>query len=448
MKNNEAERIIKIAVPSIIDDLLIVFVGIIDTFMVSKLGSVAITSIGIINQPRLFILSVFTAMQICISILVARKIGEDNKREGNEIFLIGLIYVIALSIIISLFFLAITKPFMIFCGANADTMDNSIIYFRIIMIGLIFNTFYYYINAVERGCGNSQMTLKTNIVSCTVNIIFNYLLIEGRYGFPRLEVRGAALATVLGCVAASIYAFVKLYRKNSFINVGYIIANRISIKKENLLLVIRNWWSILIDQLLTRVGFMVQSAIAARMGTLDYAVYHIGMLLLSLAYSFGNGISTAALALAGSSIGAKDIALAKKYSSATQKISLCVALSISVILILFGGSIFRFYFNDEYSLGVGKMVTLFLAVIIPIAIYKISLTGIIRSGGDNRYVMWVSIISNTIVQPIIAFLLIIVLKLSVRGALTCVFVSQFMAMIMILLRYKSEKWIKINLQSI
>ena len=104
MKNNEVERIIKIAVPSIIDDLLIVLVGIIDTFMVSKLGSAAITSIGIINQPRLFIFSAFTAMQICISILVARKIGEDNKREGNEIFLIGLIYVIAFSIILSLFF--------------------------------------------------------------------------------------------------------------------------------------------------------------------------------------------------------------------------------------------------------------------------------------------------------------------------------------------------------
>lgn len=445
MKNNEVKKIIEIAIPSVIDDSLIVLIGLIDTFMVSKLGSAAITSIGIINQPRLFIFSAFTAMQICISILVARKIGENNKYEGNEIFLIGLIYVIIFSIILSLIFIIIAKPFMLFCGANNDTINNSIIYFRIIMIGLVFNTVYYYINAVERGCGNTKLTLRTNIVSCIVNIMFNYLLIEGKYGFPRLEVRGAAIATVLGTIAASIYAFINLFRKNSFINIGFIISNKILIKKENLLLVIRNWWSIFIDQILTRVGFMIQSAIAARMGTLDYAVNYTGMLFLSFAFSFGNGISTAALALVGSSIGAKDILLAKKYSSASQKISLCVAFLISIVLILFGGSLFNCFFNDEYSLNIGKTISLFLAVIIPIAIYKISLTGIVRSGGDNKYVMWVSIMSNTIGQPIIAFLLIIVLNMGIYGAFIGVFASQFIAMILILLRYKSEKWIKINL---
>ena len=126
MKNNEVKKIIEIAIPSIIDDSLIVLIGLIDTFMVSKLGSAAITSIGIINQPRLFIFSAFTAMQICISILVARKIGENNKYEGNEIFLIGLIYVIIFSIILSLIFIIIAKPFMLFCGANNDTINNSI----------------------------------------------------------------------------------------------------------------------------------------------------------------------------------------------------------------------------------------------------------------------------------------------------------------------------------
>lgn len=448
MEENDKQllgNIFRISFPAIVDDLLFAVVGLVDTFMVSKLGSAAITSIGIINQPKLFIFSIFFAMQMCISILVARKVGEDNKVEGNEIFLVGLIYVIVISVFVSLLLYAIAYPFMIFCGANSDTIENSIIYFRIIMIGLVFNVFYYYINAVERGCGNTKLTLKTNLISYIVNIVLNYLLIEGKYGFPRLEVGGAAIATVMGSVAASAFAFFKLFREDSFISIPYIISNKIKVSKESFVLVIRNWWSIFVDQFLTRVGFMIHSAISARMGTVDYAVNHIGMLFLSFAYSFGNGISVAAISLVGSSIGADDIPLAKKYANLSKKAALCMALIISVVLLIFGSLFFGLFFKDEYSLQLGRTVVIFLAVIIPIAIYKIALIGIVRSGGDNKFIMNVSIMANTIIQPILVFILIIVLKFGICGAWIGVFTSQFAAMIAILFRYKSEKWIRIKL---
>ena len=438
-------NILKISFPAIVDDLLFAVVGLVDTLMVSKLGSAAITSIGIINQPKLFIFSIFFAMQTCISILVARKVGENNKGEGNEIFLVGLSYATAISIVVSIIFYIIANPFLIFCGANSDTIENSIIYFRIIMLGFVFNVFYYYINAVERGCGNTKLTLKTNIISYVVNIVLNYLLIEGRYGFPRLEVRGAAIATVMGSVAASAFAFIKLFRKDSFISIPYIISNRIKVSAESFVLVIRNWWSISVDLLLTRVGFMIHSAISARMGTVDYAVNHIGMLLLSFAYSFGNGISVAAISLIGSSIGANNLGLAKRYANLSKNVGLSIALILSAILLVFGGNIFELFFQDEYSLQLGKTVAIFLAVIIPIAIYKIVLIGIVRSGGDNKFIMNVSVMANTIIQPLASFILIIVLKLGIYGAWAGVFTSQIAAMIVILLRYKSEKWIRVKL---
>lgn len=437
--------ILKISFPAIIDDLLFAVVGLVDTLMVSKLGSAAITSIGIINQPKLFIFSIFFAMQTCISILVARKVGENNKSEGNEIFLVGLAYAVIVSIIVSIIFYIIAKPFMIFCGANSDTLENAIIYFRIIMIGFVFNVFYFYVNAVERGCGNTKLTLKTNFISYVVNIIFNYLLIEGRYGFPRLEVKGAAIATAMGSVAASAFAFFQLFRKDGFIGIPYIVSNKIKVSKENFVLVVRNWWSIFVDQFLTRVGFMLNSAISARMGTVNYAVHHIGMLFLSFAYSFGNGISVAAISLVGSSIGADDIPLAKKYANLSKNVGLCISLTISVLLLVFGESFFKLFFEDEYSMQLGKIVAIFMAVVIPMAIYKIVLTGIVRSGGDSKFIMYVSILANTIVQPIAAFILVIIFKMGISGAWTSILISQLTAMTITFLRYRSEKWIRTKL---
>ena len=58
------------------------------------------------------------------------------------------------------------------------------------------------INAVQRGVGNTKIAMKTNVAANLVNLCFNFLLIEGRFGFPRLEEAGAALATTLGFVVA------------------------------------------------------------------------------------------------------------------------------------------------------------------------------------------------------------------------------------------------------
>ena len=103
-----------------------------------------------------------------------------------------------------------------FCGSTADTHNDAVVYFRIIMGGMIFNCIQMGINAAQRGAGNTKITMRTNVTSNTINILLNYLLINGRFGFPALGIRGAALATISGTVVACIMSVASIFKKRVF----------------------------------------------------------------------------------------------------------------------------------------------------------------------------------------------------------------------------------------
>ena len=104
-------------------------------------------------------------------------------------------------------------------SSNQDTHEAAVIYFRIIMGGTFFNVITMVINSAQRGSGNTKLSMTTNLTSSVVNIIFNYLLIEGRFGFPRWGIRGAAIATVLGTVVAAAMAVSSLFRRSSYVRI-------------------------------------------------------------------------------------------------------------------------------------------------------------------------------------------------------------------------------------
>lgn len=89
-----------------------------------------------------------------------------------------------LTAIISVTFTAFADPIIRFAGSADDTHEAAVEYFQIIMGGIGFTTVMMIVNAAQRGAGNTKIALRTNMVSNLVNVVFNYLLIGGNFGFP------------------------------------------------------------------------------------------------------------------------------------------------------------------------------------------------------------------------------------------------------------------------
>ena len=205
--------------PSIVESFFTAFAGLVDSLMVSSLGSYAVAAVGLTTQPKFVGLSLFFATNVAISALVARRRGEEKPEEANRILSTSIVFILIASVLLSILFVVIAGPIIRLCGSTPETHDSAVAYFRIIMGGMIFNCIQMGINSAQRGAGNTKITMRTNVTSSTVNIIFNYLLINGHFGFPALGIHGAALATVLGTVVASVMSILSILNPDGFISI-------------------------------------------------------------------------------------------------------------------------------------------------------------------------------------------------------------------------------------
>ena len=222
-QKKELTKVLKIAWPAVFESFFISLAGMIDVYMVSGLGSEAVASVGLTTQPKFLGLSLFFAMNVAIAAIVARRTGEKDKRRANETLAEAILLTILFGAVITVACVSLAGWLMEKCGSAPDTHDGAVIYFQIIMGGMIFNIISMVINAAQRGAGNTKIAMYTNTISSIVNIIGNYLLIGGHLGFPKLGIRGAALATVLGTVVGCTISVMSLFRKDSFLSIPYII---------------------------------------------------------------------------------------------------------------------------------------------------------------------------------------------------------------------------------
>ena len=290
---------VNMAWPAIVESFFIAFAGLVDSLMVSSLGSYAVAAVGLTTQPKLLGLAFFFALNVSISALVARRRGEQRQSAANETLVTSLVFIILAAAAFSIGFVAFASPIIRLCGSTAETHNGAVTYFRIIMGGMIFNCIQMGINSAQRGAGNTKITMRTNVTSNTINIILNYLLINGHFGFPALGIQGAALATVTGTVVGCVMSIRSIMKKDGFLNISYILRYKIKPTFTAFSSLIKVGYSVFFEQVFMRIGFMMTAIMAAKQGTDAMAAHQVGMNIMPLSFAFGDGLQSTAVALIG-----------------------------------------------------------------------------------------------------------------------------------------------------
>lgn len=437
-------KAIKVAWPSTVESFLVAMVSFIDTIMVSSLGSYAIAAVGLTTQPKFLCLTLFISLNIAVSSVVARRKGENDRKGANNTLLQALIITDGLSIIISALAIIFAGPFLRFAGSQSDTHSFAVTYFRIIMGGLIFNVVSLVINAAQRGCGNTKIAMRTNLASNFVNIIFNYLLIGGKLGFPALGVAGAAIATVLGTIVAFVMSIYSISHSDGFLYIKS-FKNNFNIDKKSLKSLFSVGSSSFVEQIFMRTGFLLYSLVIANLGTSAFAAHQIGMNIINISFSLGDGLAVAGVALIGQNLGKKRPDLAKIYGSICRRIGLMASIMISIIYAILGKDIFKLFTNDpdvlKYSFNIMNLVIVIVIFQIAHAIYG----GCLRGAGDTKYTAIVSLISITFIRPSVGWLLTYPLSMGLVGAWFGILTDQIVRFYLTSRRFKSGKWTEIKI---
>lgn len=429
-----------IAWPAVMESVFVALAGLIDSLMVSTLGAAAVASVGLTTQPKFIALSLFIALNVSVSALVARRKGQKDRDGANQVLMMALGFTLVMGLVLGAVCIAFAPTFMDLAGSNAETHDNAVLYFRIVVGGMIFSVLSLIINAAQRGSGNTRLSMRANVASSLVNITFNWLLINGHLGFPALGMKGAALATVLGTVVACCMSISSILREDSFVSIPYMLRKKVRPGAENALVMVKLCASCFVEQIFMRIGFMATAVMAADLGTAPMAAHQVGMNFLSLSFAFGDGMQVAAITLVGQSLGQKDPALARRYGRVCQRMGFCISVVLSIIFLTQGRNIYRLFFSEEAIVADGVMIMRMMTIITLMQIAQVVYMSCLRAGGDVLYTTIASTVSVTLVRTIACYILCYPLNLGLFGLWLGISSDQCSRLIFSSIRFASGRW--------
>ena len=445
-------RALSTAWPAMAESFFVTLAGMIDTMMVSTLGPSAVSAVGLTQQPKFIGLTLFFGLNVAVSALVARRKGEQRRENACTVFLTALALTLIFCAVITAVFVALAPQMMALAGSNPDTHDDAVTYFRIIMGGTIFNVLTMIINSAQRGSGNTRLSMVTNLTSSVVNVIFNYLLINGNLGFPALGIRGAAIATVLGTVVSAFMAVFSLTRQSSYVRIQDVLARRLRPTRSDARAIWRLTYNTSLENIAMRVGFLATALVAARLGTDEFAVHNVEMQLLGLGFAFADGMQVAAIALTGESLGAGRKEEARAYGQICQRIGLLISVLLSLLLLVAGRWFTGLFFTadmppaqKETLIDMGVRINYFIMVIVLLQISQIIFSACLRAAGDVRYTLVAALISVSFIRTAVTVVLVYVFHLRLDGIWFGILSDQLSRFILMSTRFRQGKWVDLKI---
>ena len=193
MFNNKV--LFALLIPIVIEQLLNSFMGMVDTMMVSNLGSQAISGVSLVDSVNNLIVQLFSAMATGAAIICSHYIGMKDKKGANKAARQVVLTVAVIAIVITIIGLLFRRPILsfIFGKVEQDVMDNAVTYFLYTALSYPFLALFSAGSAIFRSCGNSRYPMVVSIISNLINVTGNAILMFGL----NMGVAGAAISTLV-----------------------------------------------------------------------------------------------------------------------------------------------------------------------------------------------------------------------------------------------------------
>lgn len=213
----------RMSIPAMTSMMIQALYNIVDTFYVSLIdpsSNIMITAVGYVLPMQIIIMAFALGIGIGTTVLVARKLGERNKREASNVAQTGLIMALVSGGVFFVLSFFVSGPFMDLMSDIPDIIYYGQQYLRIVMMFSVFLFIEIVCNKILQGQGRMIVPMITQIIGAVVNIILDPILIFGWFGLPEFGVRGAAIATIIGQCCAMIFVLIYIFTQKMDINLN------------------------------------------------------------------------------------------------------------------------------------------------------------------------------------------------------------------------------------
>ena len=431
---------LNIAIPIALQNLITFSVSMADTVMVGRLGEINLSAVAIANHLQFILMVLIFGVGGGASVMASQYYGKKDIDSIHKVMSIMYRLCIIITIIFILIAIFIPKQFMNIYTTDKEVILQGIKYLKILSISYIFYSITNCTISVLRSVKTVRISLLVYSISLIVNIFFNYVFIFGKFGIKPMGVQGAAIATVISRFSEFITTLIFIIYFEKKINLKF--KNLIKLDSKVIKVFTKTSTPIILNELFWAIGSSMISIIVGRLGREVVAGNSINNVTNQFATLFIFGLSSASSVIIGNTIGKGDYEKAKEYANTICILSFVMGILSGAIILLLRPFIVNLYNVSDYTKYIAKQIMISTAIL---AIFKSSssniMMGVLRGGGDNKFVFITEMIFMWLVSIPLGFYGAFVLKLPVFIVFLIIRSDEILKSIAGLLRVRSGKWI-------
>lgn len=406
-KNEYINILLKMSFPILMNYIVTTLFEVLDKAIVGNYSIDAFAAVGVSSNVIFVITGSLGALSIAYNIIAAQYIGKDDETAFNNTFFTVMFISLIVGIVIILISLLGGKLlFSKVFGLDGNILNLCLEYFYIASTTVVMNMIIFNFSVYFRNLKDTKISFYSTIVATIINIVFDYLFVYGKLGFPELGAKGAAVGSVIGLLAGILVYIVKFYR------CGHIKFKR-AINKEITRKLINLYIPLLGQDIMEGTIFtIILTGIVSRLGVYEIASYNlaesVGSIMALPIYAFSTSAIT--LSIQKSFSNKKDIS--KDILNTAIILSLCMVLIIGISIYVFPNKILGLITSDENLIL--RVANIFILVVLVQVfnifhqIYKNYLQGINNEGFVLKFTSFLSIIS-------ISWIILLSMKFSLIG---------------------------------
>lgn len=429
-----------LTIPIVVDALLGIIAGMVDSAMVSSAGEAAVSAVSLVDAINILFISVFASIAVGGSVVTTQYVGSRNYKQAcvsaNQLFYAG----VAISTVLMLVMLCLKEPILrlVYGSIEADVFKNSVTYFSITLLGYPFSAMGNACTAVLRSMGKNRQAVTTSIAFNIVNVIGNAVLI---YGF-HMGVAGAAISTTFSRVVFAAMGLFLAHNKKLPVYFSKLLRFRLDF--DVMRRVLRIGLTNGMESSLFHIGKILISSLVSSFGTVFIAANSVSFTINNIGWTIVGGFGTVLLTVIGQCVGAGETEQAKHYFKKLLSVaSIAMVVMFGSVFLLRHSLVRLFDFGPEaleisaYYTGVSALFSIF-------TLYSFSFVPMsaFRAAGDVRYAVTVSVTSMFAFRVASCYL---VNALFPSLGLMCVYVGMgldwLFRSVMNIHRYRSGKWL-------
>jgi len=431
-------HVIRLAWPSIVENMLQSVFGVVLMLMIARLGSASVAGFGAANGLIMVAMSAFFSLSMGSTVLVAHATGAQNRDASRLAAKQSLVLGLIVGLVMTVIGMAFAPHLVAAMGAGPEVVHEGAAFLRAFALGSVFLVTTFVAGGVLRGAGDARTPMLVTFATLIVSLLLAYPLTFGLSFIPKLGLGGAGLASTIARGLGCVVLVALLARPTSAVSILGRADWRPAIEP------LRRLASIglpsMFEALFRSGGMLMFTVIVFHLGTAVVAAQQIAQQAAFLSMMPGFGFSMAATALVGQSLGARNPARADRASWFSTRA--CLAwMGIMGVVFFFGGPwIMRAFTEDVEIIEHGVAALRVVALAQPGQAIGIVLAGSLRGAGDTRFPMITTAVAMWVVRLPVAWLFGITLGFGLGGVYLGWVGDSVVLAVLTWLRYRTGSW--------